>query len=147
MNVKIFSIANYCSLILIAICIAIDVWTIHWLVDEEERISANNSFREYISLFRQNSFVGMTEDDLVAKFGEPIDVEMQDDEKRRGAIWWPSWDADAGRDKLIKRIDKEKFVKMCMFEEDGKNVYVWLVENSNGVWNVIYDNTPRYADF
>ena len=135
-------VRTHFALVLIVICVAIDISIIVWLMGEAERAGANKSMRDYLTLLRESSFVGMTTEELVKKFGEPIYVEKQDDEVHRGAIWWPSWDADAGPNKLIKFIGKDKTARMFLFENGDRNVYVWQVEDSNGVWRVLYDISP-----
>ena len=128
------------TLVLNVILFVIDLRIISWLMDEEERVDVNNCMREYRAQFIRNAHIGKTTDDLVKEFGDPIDVELQGDEERIGGIWWPSWYADAGRNKFIMPIGKGKIARMSMFAQGGAyNIYVWQVEDSNGVWKVVYD--------
>ena len=127
------------TLVLNAILVVIDFRIIIWLREETLRVEVTNYFRAYDARYRENAFVGMDSDDLFIALGDPVDMEMQDDEQHRGALWWPSWDADAGRNKLIRRIEKDKSAWLCMFARGDYNVYVWLVEDTNGVSKVVYD--------
>lgn len=126
---------NYFSLF----CIVLDCIIYVSFISVFWKLKADIELRDILSRFRNDAFLGLTENSLAQIFGQPIDGELQDDDKRRGAIWWPSWSPQGGK---VAQLRHGEIGALRLYDDNGRNVYVWFVEDSNHVWRVVRDITP-----
>jgi len=123
----------------IIVCVAVDVMLIHYLDGLVSSGMADAMERKFRSYFRDDAYLGLTDEELKLKFGDPIAGEAQDRESERGAIWWPSWVPGRG---IVMQLAPGQTGRLRMFKEGERTVYVWQVQASNGVWRVVRDITP-----
>ena len=112
---------------------------IHYLDGLVSSGMADAMERKFRSYFRDDAYLGLTDEELKLKFGDPIAGEAQDRESERGAIWWPSWVPGRG---IVMQLAPGQTGRLRMFKEGERTVYVWQVQASNGVWRVVRDITP-----
>ena len=92
--------------------------------------------RNLWSRFRIDAYLGLAEKSLELIFGQSLAGELQDDEKRRGAIWWPSWGPKGGK---VAQLRPGEIGALRLYNDNGRLVYVWFVEDSNHTWRVVKD--------
>jgi hypothetical protein len=120
-------------------CIVLDCIIYASFISVYWRLRSNIETQNFWSRFRIDAFCGLTEKSLEQIFGQPIDGELQDDEKRRGSIWWPSWGPHAG---MVDKLRHGEVGALRLYRDNGRTVYVWFVESTNHEWIVVRDITP-----
>lgn len=96
--------------------------------------------REYVSQgFRIDAFLNSTDEEMELRFGEHFAEERQDDDKRRGATWWPSWSPQSRK---VSMLNKDQIALLRLYGDNDRTVYIWYVRDSNNVWKVVKDITP-----
>jgi len=97
-------------------------------------IKRNNFF----DVCKVDVFTGLAEKSVELILGSPLSAEIQDDDKRRGAIWWPSWSPQSGN-KPVAILEEGQIGSLKLYDDNGRSVYVWFVEDTNHVWRVVKD--------
>lgn len=128
-------VLKYFVVISIVVCVAIFVVFVRLPQDRTVDID-----REYIAQgFRIDAFLNSTEKEMSLRFGEHFAEEWQDDDKRRGATWWPSWSPQSRK---VSLLNKDQIALLRLYGDNDRTVYIWYAQDSNNVWKVVKDITP-----
>lgn len=96
--------------------------------------------REYVSKgFRIDAFLNSTDKEMELRFGEHFAEELQDEDKWRGAAWWPSWSPQSSK---VFALNKDQIALLRLYGDGDRTVYIWYVRYFNNVWKVVKDITP-----
>lgn len=128
-------VLKYFIVISMVACVAIFMMLIRLPQDKTVDID-----QEYVSQgFRIDAFFNSTDKEMELRFGKHFEEERQDDDKRRGATWWPSWSPQSCK---VSMLNKDQIALLRLYVDNDRTVYIWYVRDSNNVWKVVKDITP-----
>lgn len=122
------------------LCIAIDCVVCKYYVNLSWRVKHHIDWLNNLRRFRVDAYHGLSCDSFESVFGKPFSEEYQDDTNRCGAMWWPSWTPFFNCQ--VGTLGKDKISLLKMYDDKGRTMYVWYVQDLNGVWRVEKDITP-----
>ena len=111
--------------------------SVYWDIHEEM------IFDDLFTEFWSDELLGRTEEEVESSYGSHIAEELQGDEIRKGAIWWPCWHTTT----KMGELQAGQIAKFRLHRGPAKPVYVWYVEDTNRVWRVVRSIVPPYGMF